>query len=112
MTTQNPNSTLLVERLQAQDEVIKRLNRQLDGAKDYIKLIEQNLASVRGSCKAQGEDLRKIRHSSAQYFRAISWMIHHLNLGQVGMPGWVRQTLRHVLDVEQRPLVKKEVANG
>lgn len=64
----------------------------------------KELSSIRGSCEALGEDLKKSRRRCTALHRALSWMAHNLDLALVGKPSWLVSTLKSVLECDSRPI--------
>ncbi|EPM0509750.1 hypothetical protein [Pseudomonas juntendi] len=106
------DSTVLVERLVAQDAEIKRLTAQIDGYKGHAARVEKDNQSLRGSCKALGEDLRKAKSASTAARRALAWFIDQHKPDLCQLPGWLARTLTAVIEHDKRPIERKEVANG
>lgn len=103
---------LLIERLVEADKEIKRLKAQIDGHKGHAARVEKDLASLRGSHKTLVQLSRKLKVRNAIMTRALQWVVHNLDLSLVGKPGWFVRTLASVVAYEQKPVDRKEVANG
>jgi|GEM_PF-5475174 len=92
----------MVDALVSRDDEIKRLKRDLAIYEARLHQTEMDLSSMRGSCKAIGEDLRKARARNATFTRALSWVARELDLSLVGKPDWLLSTLRGVIEREQK----------
>ncbi|WP_430316973.1 hypothetical protein [Pseudomonas sp. p1(2021b)] len=105
-----PNSTVLVERLVAQDAEIKRLTALVEELHGHSQSLEQEMASLRGSCKSLGDDLRRSRSASTAARRALSWYMAKHPVSLKGLPVWLARTLTAVIEHDKRPIERKEVA--
>lgn len=104
------DSATLVQRLQAKDAEIKRLAALVEELHGHSQSLEQEMASLRGSCKSLGDDLRRSRSASTAARRALSWFLAKHPTSLEGLPGWLARTLTAVIEHDKRPIERKEVA--
>lgn len=98
MTTQpTEEQIILVDRLVEMDKEAKAMKRR-------IRQLECDLSSLKGSCQAMGRDLSIARRQKSQYLRSLQWLVFHLNVSLEGTPGWVLNTLKHVVKMADKKL--------
>lgn len=96
------NTTVLIERLVAAADEINALKRSLAISEAKLQAAGQDLSSMRGSCKAMGDELRKVRARNGTLTRAVAWVARELDLSLVGKPDWLLSTLQGVIEREQK----------
>lgn len=98
MTTQpTEEQVMLINRLVELDQDLKAM-------KIRIHMLEVQRDSLKGSCKAMGRDLSIARRQKSQYLRSLQWLVFHLNVSLEGTPGWVLNTLKHVVKMADKKL--------
>lgn len=96
-----PDSTVLVERLVAADDECKRYRLEVARLQVALDHAEQDAASLRGSCRALGEELKQTRSRLTASNRALSWLMHNRIIEVIGMPNWLIRTLKGRLRQDQ-----------
>lgn len=94
------DSTVLVDRLVASDDECKRRRLEVERLKVALEVAEKDASSLRGSCKALGEELRQVKSRLRACQRAMSWIMHNRSIETKGMPGWLLHTLKGILKIE------------
>lgn len=95
-----------------QDAEIKRLTALVEELHGHTQSLEQEMASLRGSCKSLGDDLRRSRSASTAARRALSWYMAKHPTPLEGLPGWLARTLTAVIEHDKRPIERKEASHA
>lgn len=101
-----PDSTVLVERLVAADDECKRRRLEIERLQQALESAEKDASSLRGSCRALGDELRQVRGRLTACQRAMTWIMHNRSVSLDGMPGWLLHTLRGLLKDQGKPIVR------
>lgn len=97
------DSTVLVERLVASDDECKRRRLEVERLQLALDVSEKDASSLRGSCRALGDELRQVRGRLTACQRAMTWIMHNRSVSLDGMPGWLLHTLKGVLNDHEKP---------
>lgn len=100
------DSTILVERLVAADDECKRRRMEAERLQLALEIAEKDASSLRGSCRALGDELRQVRGRLTACQRALSWIMHNRSIETAGMPGWLMRTLKSLLKDQDKPIIR------
>lgn len=91
------DSTVLVERLVASDDECKRRRLEVERLQLALEVAEKDASSLRGSCRALGEELKHAKARANSYQRSLSWLMHNRTIAMDGIPGWLLRALKSII---------------
>lgn len=105
MTTQPIEEQLrLVDRLIILDRQLKEQKSEMNRMQAELNMRRNDAASMSGRLKVCSQQLkdakqeiREVKHSRSQYFRALHWLICNKLTDIEGMPNWLVKALGHVV---------------
>lgn len=105
MTTQPLEEQLrLVDRLVTLDLQLKQQKSEINRLQAELNMRRNDVASLVGRLKVSSQQLKnakqeikEVKHSRSQYFRALHWLICNKLTDIEGMPNWLVKALGHVV---------------